>query len=554
MRIAEQVLHCLASVGIQHVFGIVGREADSILFNEVPEVDFVLTRHEFSAGVIACGLSRFRNTPQACFSTLGPGSTNLATPLATAFLDRYPLVAISAQIESNELNYGWAHQCVDGASVLRPVTKFSHEVRDPREVPQLLGRAVAEAMAQPFGPAFISIPNDVLKSEAVGPTDIGWALETKATVGHGFENAIAAAGRALSTAERPLIVVGDAALRGGRGSAIQQLAERHEIAVITSYSGKGALPPQHSLHLGAITPHMDALLEHPALDSIFGPIDCILLLGYDLAEHLLPQLWQRGHKKTVIRAAEWSSTTPGALEPDVDIVGPLDKCLQGLQQAIMRSGPAHSTPDLLARLRCMAEERTDSPEGIQPHQVVGLLNERYPDYVLANDIGQHRHVSALFYRANRPLDFLTSAGLSSFGVGLPFGIGAKLAYPDRNVVVIAGDSGFHSNSGEMETVVRLGMKLLVLLFDNQKSALIERYQMMGHGRVNDKVVRFGRVDFARLAEANGWQGLEVARISQLPRALDMADAYSGPTLIQLPVHYPGWHLNRFARNIHVEAN
>jgi N2-(2-carboxyethyl)arginine synthase len=555
MKVSEQILRYLELKGISKIYGIVGRESASILFNECPGIDFVLTRHEFSAGVIATSVSRFTSSPQVCFSTLGPGSTNLMTALATAALDHYPLIGISAQIETHELNHYYAHQCVDCVSMARPIVKFAYEIRHPREILGTLKRAFDICMTEPLGPVFISIPNDILQQDAV---DINWLeLADYPVMSAGavypdnqlrLEQAISI----LDHSSQPLIAIGDAALKAGASSDIIKLAHTYNIPVVTSYSAKGALPPDDPLNYGAITPHMDALLEFPALKTIFDPVDCILLIGYDLVEHLMPAVWQGGHRKKIIRVSSYQNNTPIALIPDVDIVGPFSTSLKILINSGLSIKIPHDISSVRARCSALMADKKEDPNGLLPHQVLSFLNEHYPDYILANDVGQHRHASAIFYRANQPLDFVTSAGLSSFGTGLPLGIGAKLANPNRNVVVIAGDVGFHSNSGELETAVRLKLKMTIVVFVNDKAGLIERYQIMGHGKVNPGVINYGEVDFVKLAEANGCHGIHVKQIKELPDALLMADSYQGPTVIQIPIHYPNRYVNQFSRNYHAK--
>jgi N2-(2-carboxyethyl)arginine synthase len=547
---ALRMLNTLSQLGIRKIFGIVGREADSIMFDECPDIDFVLTRHEANAGFMALAMSRFTGEPQVCFSTLGPGSTNLTTALGTAILDRYPLICIAAQLETYEVEYNFAHQCVDGVSINRPVTKYSYELVPGDDIAVILRTAFKIATAAPAGPVFISIPNDILKQNVLIATSAS-DLIGKDQPGSGDERKFTQAATMVNASVQPLLVVGDAALRGGCANEIAAIARRCGIPVVSSYAAKGVLPPGDPLDYGPITPHMDAVLQYPALDEVFAPVDVLLLVGYDIAEHLSPAVWSQGVAKTVIRLAEYENPTPRHIQPDLDlVVGSLRESLASIGRLLdVRTG-RHSTAGLNDHIRRMTADRTVHTGTLRPEQVIGLLNEHYADYILCNDIGHHRHVSALFFRANRPLDFLTSAGFSSFGTGLPFGIGAKLADPHRDVVVVAGDTGFHSSSSELETAVRLGLKLTILVYQNCKAGLIERYQQLGHGRVNPKVLEYARVDFAALARANGCQGLAAETVDQLKFALGKADEFEGPTVIEVPINYPNNYINSFTKNFH----
>jgi thiamine pyrophosphate-dependent acetolactate synthase large subunit-like protein len=550
------MLTTLSKLGVRKIFGIVGREADSIMFDECSEIDFVLTRHEANAGFMAVAASRFTGEPQVCFSTLGPGSTNLTTALATAMLDRYPLICIAAQIETHERAFNFAHQCVDGVAINRPVAKFSYEMTAEDDVADVLRKAFRAATEAPAGPAFISIPNDILKKHISDDADSGasaLSLSTPATEQLSPSNAqrLAEAAELLNSSAQPLLVVGDAATRGGCTDLIADIARRCNIPVVSSYAAKGALPPNDPLYYGPITPHMDAVLEYPALEEVFAPVDSLLLIGYDVAEHLLPAVWSQGEPKTVIRMAEYENPTPEHVKPDLDlVVNSLRESLQVIGKQLTVRNSRHPVDGLTAHIQRMAADRTTYGDSLLPQQVIGTLNDHHSDYILCSDVGYHRHVSALFFRANRPLDFVTSAGLSSFGTGLPFGIGAKLTNPEREVVVVAGDTGFHSSSAELETAARFGLKLTVIVYQNCKAGLIERYQQIGHGRINPAVLEYTQVDFAALAVANGCQGIKVANIAQLEPALKRADEFNGPTVIELPIDYPNNYVNAYTKNFH----
>lgn len=162
---AHALLQRLRDHGVETVFGVVGREAASILFDEVEGIDFVLTRHEFTAGVAADVLARISGRPQACWATLGPGMTNLSTGVATSVLDRSPVIALAAQSESYDIFPNDTHQCLDAVGVMRPLTKYAVELQRPDDITDLVDSAVAAAMTEPVGPSFISLPVDLLGSE-----------------------------------------------------------------------------------------------------------------------------------------------------------------------------------------------------------------------------------------------------------------------------------------------------------------------------------------------------------------------------------------------------
>jgi len=357
----------------------------------------------------------------------------------------------------------------------------------------------------------------------------------------------------LESSANPLLVVGDAALRVGEWNKIKAIAESLNIPVVSSYSAKGVLPPHHPLYYGIITPYMDSILNFPAIKNIFDKPDMLLLIGSDLVEHLYPKLWATGNRKKIVRLCNFPNNTPKVINPDVDAVGPLSEGLQYILDHI--KGIDHKKPYDITRLRArfkeLSHDRKDYKKGVLPHQVLNILNEHFTDYILTNDVGLHRHASALFYRANNPLDFVTSAGLSSFGTGLPLGIGSKIANPSRDVVVICGDGGFLSNIGELETAVRLGLKITIILYNNASSGLIQRYQKIGQNKINLSTTGMQSPNFVKLAEAFGCQGIKVDNLHEFKSALEKTDKHKGTTLIDVSTHYPDLYINEFTKNYHI---
>lgn len=554
MKVAEKLQRQLFAAGIRKIFGIVGREASSILFDELADsIKLVLMRNELSVGVTACAVAGFTKTPQVCFVTLGPGATHIMTALATASLDRYPIVVIAAQLESCSIDYNNAHQCLDVVSMVKPLTKFAYELKSPFELRSAIDTAFTLSMTQPYGPSFISIPIDILESDIIDSDADGHSIFTKAayeTKQLDFKIQLNEIIQLLHRSEYPLIVAGDTVRKTEDGpSKIQALAESLNIPVVNTYSAKGVLPQNHPLNYGTINSYADVILEFPAISAIFNDSDFLLLIGYDLIEHY-PKAWIEGRQKKVACLTPFLNNPSKAINPDVNAVCPLVEGLDYLMSHSKKIGKKepYDISDLRVRIRELLQDTTEYAEGIMPNQVLYALDEYYKDYILASDIGMHRHVSALFYQARRPGDFVTSAGLSSFGTGLPLGIGAKLANPERNVVVFAGDGGFHSNSGELETVVRLGLKLLIIILNNESNGLIKRYQLTGKSRrTNPTATDFCNVDFVKIAEANGCYGIRAKSLSNLQKAIKDSMTLKTTTVIDVPVYYPNLYINPYAK-------
>jgi acetolactate synthase-1/2/3 large subunit/N2-(2-carboxyethyl)arginine synthase len=519
----------------------VGREASAILFDECEDIEFILTRHEFTAGVMADVFARLTGRPQACFATLGPGMTNLATGVATAALDRSPVIALSAQSESYDCFPNETHQCLDSVAVMRPLTKYAVQLERAAEVGDLIDRAVGASTLEPVGPSFISLPVDLLGAaldDGVRPRPV--PPPGVQSVDPNWRDTLSTIAGLLENARHPVLIAGTAAIRAGAVDGIRRLVERLQVPLITTYTAKGILPHGHPLNYGSVTGYMDGILAHRALDDLFGPADLVIALGYDYAEDLRPSMWSRGVDKQVVRVAPVANPVPRVFEPDIDVVADVAQFVESLDAASSRvpARTPHDIDALRAAISAKLGDGTDYVEGLAAHQVVDSINTALDGQGhFVSDIGFFRHYGALFARSDRPYGFLTSAGCSSFGYGLPAAMAAKLAHPDEPVVMIAGDGGFHSNSADLETAVRLRLGVVMVVVNNNRNGLIELYQNIGNGRGHQAAVAFEEVDFVELAHANGVAGERVVDKAGLLSAIRKGLELDRPYLIEAPVHY-----------------
>jgi len=539
--VAKVMLSRLHDHGVEHVFGIVGREAASILFDEVDGIEFVLTRHEFSAGVMADVLARLTNRPQACFATLGPGMTNLATGVATSALDRSAVIALAAQSESHDYFPNNTHQCLDSVSVMAPLTKYAAELARPSDIVDLVDSAALAATVEPLGPSFLSLPVDLLGAEV----DLSTTPVTPPTGVRGVVDPMwrEQAGRAielLARAERPVLVVGSATIRAGAVAALRALAERLRIPVITTYTAKGVLPTDHPLNYGAVSGYMDGILDFPALDSLFGPTDLVIALGYDYAEDLRPSMWAKGDLTTVVRVSPTSNPIPRVFRPNVDVVVDPASFLAAVEEgtAALAAKTPHDITPLRERIAEFLADPAEYEDGMRVHQVIDTMNGVLEGAgTIVSDIGYFRHYGVLFAKSDQPYGFLTSAGCSSFGYGLPAAMAAQIARPDQSVFLIAGDGGFHSNSADLETAARLNLPIVMVVVNNSRNGLIELYQNLGHGRSHTPAVGFTDVDFVQLAQANGVEAVLATDRSSLASALHKGLELRRPFLVEVPITY-----------------
>ena len=543
MNGATMLLRALRLQDISTVFGILGREGASIRFNEVEGVRFLLTRHEFTAGIAADVFARASRRPQVCFSTLGPGATNLVTPVASASLDRSPLIAISAQAESYDLHYGHTQQCIDQVAMMAPLCKYATEITDITQIPLAVHEAFRAAWTEPLGPSFLSISIDVFRQTM--DDELAWDLlsarptSTPFALSEPSSDQLNSMWDILERAANPIAVVGNFVIRGGATEGLQSFVEKFGLPCVTSYTGKSALPSTHPLNLGTISPYVDSVFEGDHLDSLFGPVDAILLLGYDYVEDIRPEMWEFGQKKTIVRVAAFPNPLP-EFRVDLDVITDLSALFRELNSdRFPTRKPERAVYGLpTARQQLLEKGKTPRASVVSPEAIIGVVNGlNRRDLVLVVDVGLHRVFAGLLAEVEMANTFFTSCGLATFGFALPAAIGAHFAFPDRNIVAICGDGGFHSVSQDLETLARLRVPVVILVFEDRHMGLIRAYESIDGSDPNPDTVEFLSVDFVALARANGCQASLATTSGDLATALHQGLATRTPTVIQVPVSY-----------------
>jgi thiamine pyrophosphate-dependent acetolactate synthase large subunit-like protein len=537
--LAKQLLSELRRRGVTTVFGVPGRESAFLLFDEVPGLRHITARTEFTAGMMACHLGRLTKAPQVAFCTMGPGATNMVTPVATAMLNRSPMILISAQLESDDRLYNVTHQCVDQRTLFKPVTKWSHELSHPESLRWDLARAFAVALADPQGPVHLSIPVDFLKAQVSVDCDLDSPMHTAASAPTTVDtHALRLVRSVLKGAERPVCIVGDEIARGCDAAA-GGFVEAWALPTLAAANVKGMLPDDHPLALGSVSPYMEGILGEPMLERIFGPADVIVCVGVRYVDDILPRMWTRGQdKKVVVLSGTPLSDERQRFEATVESVGPLEQQLMRLSDVAQRSPTVRGgNYQWLRDVYRRREARHRPHKGLDPVAAVGVLNRHMAcGAALVVDIGFFRHHAILFAKPVCAGRLFTETALSSFGSGLGAALATKLHEPGSDVFLLAGDGGFHSTSPDLSTAVRYGISVVVIVLNSSSYELIGRYQERGGKGTNRDVVELASVDFVRLAQANGWAGVKANDAEELAKALDMRDR-SRPFLVEADCHY-----------------
>lgn len=465
MNNADLIVATLKSAGIARGFGIPsGNVLPLMEAMRAGGLDFVLTAHEGSAGFAADVTGRLTGAPGLCIATLGPGATNLATGIGDAWLDRSPLIAITCNLNTEQLGRR-IQMWIDHHALFRPITKATLPLRKG-EIGATLAEAIRIALSEPQGPVHLDLPEDVALAAANEPIPM---LAAPSLLPRASGDTIRRAAELIAAARRPIAVIGASAMRVDPGR-LERVIEHYRLPFATTTMAKGLIDEAHSLSLGCIE-RSCRQVQRKLLQSA----DLIVGLGYDTVE-VEYEAWIGDVPLVQI------DIEPADIAPSVNLVhqviGDLSWSLGELAQA-PNSARVAWTSEAIAKHRAAFQEALRPPSGaFTAHAAIDAVRHALPrNGVLAFDVGAHTHQIASQWTAHAPKTFLITNGWSSMGFGLPAAIAAKLARPDLPVVCLIGDGCFQMTCGEVATAKRLGITLPIVVLDDKWLALIKVKQI-----------------------------------------------------------------------------
>jgi acetolactate synthase I/II/III large subunit len=543
MRAVDATLACLKRAGVNAIFGLPGGPVIPLfdaLFDD-PDIRTFLVRHEQGAGHMAEGYAKVTGRAGVCTATSGPGATNLVTPIADAYMDSVPLVAITGQVGSTRVGTD-AFQEADIVGITLPIVKHSYLVKDADDLPRALAEALYLAQSGRPGPVLVDVCVDQWAREVEDLDDPEPAMPGyRPPTGAGHPRQVEAAARALAAAERPVIYAGGGIIAGEASAELTQLSEVTGIPVNTTLMGLGGFPGTHPLFVG-----MPGMHGIAAATYAFQASDAILAVGVRFDERVL---------STVM--SEWA---PNAriIHIDVDpaeisknraahigIAGQAAPSLAAISAAYQalpeRHDPARRAAwvDQIAAWKRQHPYQVDEDPGtIQPQQVIqSLYRITRGGAVICTDVGQHQMWAAQHYLFDRPRRWITSGGLGTMGFGLPAAIGAQVALPDELVIDIAGDGSFEMTLQELSTAQMYGLPVKVVILNNGYLGMVRQWQeLFWEGRYAGTSFEPFQPSFAGIAAAYGIPGTTVHDPSELDDALAEALASDGPALVDVHVN------------------
>jgi acetolactate synthase I/II/III large subunit len=550
---AQIMCEALVREGVEILFGIPGGAIMPFyyaLHEYRDRLHHVLCRHEQGAGHAAEGYARATGRVGVCVATSGPGATNLVTPIADAWMDSTPLVAITGQVSSLALGRD-AFQETDITGITVPITKHNYLVKGVDELPYVFHEAFHLASSGRPGPVLIDVTKDAQQARTEPVWDLPLRLPGYKPTLEGHPRQIREAVRLLCSAERPLIMAGNGILQAGAADELRALAERLGIPVITTLHGLGAFPEDHPLSLGM--PGMHGWVH---VNRAIQACDVLCNIGGRFDDRVTGKVSSFAPHARVIHV----DIDPAEIGKNVPVAVPIVGDARTVMASMLAALPAPDTPASrvaaaraaawLAHVREMQaqfqgrhrELNRPATAALTPHDVYAGLNAAFAAcraaggaYRVVTDVGQHQMWAAQLIDWHRPRTHITSGGAGTMGFAIPAALGVALACPDEMVWAIVGDGGFQMTNQELATVIqeRVG-NLKIAVVNNGYLGMVRQWQELFEDKRYSGTLLSGP-DFARLAGAYGVLGLTIDRAASVGAAIATAWEHDGPALIDFRV-------------------
>ncbi|GIG03281.1 acetolactate synthase large subunit [Catellatospora citrea] len=537
---AQSLVKSLEALGVEVVFGIPGGAilpAYDPLFDS--KLRHILVRHEQGGGHAATGYAQATGKVGVCMATSGPGATNLVTPIADAYMDSVPLVAITGQVARPAIGTD-AFQEADIQGITLPITKHNFLVQSADDLPRVLAEAFHLAATGRPGPVLVDIPKDVLQAQTTFSWPPALDLPGYRPTLHPHGKQIREAARLIMAAKRPVLYVGGGVIKAQATDALRELAELTGIPVVTTLMARGAFPDSHTQHVGM--PGM-----HGTVSAVYAlqRSDLLITLGARFDDRVTGKLDSFAPDAQVIHADIDPAEIGKNRHADVPIVGDVKHVLEELITAL--KAEAHPARDewwaQLNDLRTRYPLGWEEPEDgtLAPQYVIKRLGEiAGPDAVYVAGVGQHQMWASQFISYEKPATWLNSGGLGTMGYAVPAAMGAKVARPDAVVWAIDGDGCFQMTNQELATCALEGIPIKVAVINNGNLGMVRQWQTLFYDSRysnTDLGTHKHRIpDFVKLAEALGCIGMRCESAEDVDKTIEAAMAINdAPVVIDFVV-------------------
>lgn len=540
---AQIVVESLLAEGVDTVFGYPGGAIlptyDALIQN--PALRHILVRHEQGAAHMAEGYARVSGKPGVVIVTSGPGATNTITGIADAYMDSTPLVVLAGQVPTNMIGND-AFQEADLTGITRPCTKHNYLVRDVNDLARTIKEAFYIAGSGRPGPVLVDLPKDVQNALALFKYPDKVELRGYKPTLKGNDRQIEKAIEAIEASEKPLFYVGGGVQWSGAAESLAQLVRGLKIPITTTLMALGVFPSNDPLSLGMLGMH-GGYWTNMAVQNC----DALIAIGARFDDRVTGRLSDFAPcAKTIIHVDIDPSSISKNIKVHIPIVGDIKEVVEVMLKKVK------SQESLAPRQKFWMEwhkqimqwkvekplpyDKGDPEQASKPRAILEeLYNLTKGEAIVVTDVGQHQMWTAQMMPIHHPRSWLTSGGLGTMGYGLPAGIGAYFAAPDRPIVVVNGDGGIQMNIQELATAVQYKVPVKVIIMNNYYLGMVRQWQEKFYdGRYSHSYMD-AMPNFVKLAEAYGAAGFRVEKGKDLAPTLKAAFATPGPVLVDVVI-------------------
>lgn len=535
---AEALLFSLREEGVDTVFGYPGGTIMPLydaLYIHADKMRHILTRHEQGAVHAAEGFARASGRAGVCFATSGPGATNLITGIADAMIDSTPIVCITAQVPANALGTDFFQEA-DIISMTSPITKWNCQVTTAEEIVPAIARAFFIATTGRPGPVVVDITKNALVEKLEG-----FAYE-KCTGMRCYNDhpvidldALDSAVELLNAAERPLIIFGQGVKISGAEKQLCELSERGNIPMASTVLGLSAVPSGHPNYVGMVGMHGNV-----APNWLTQNADVILAVGMRFSDRVTGDLKAYAKQAKIIHIDIDASELGRIITPHIPLLGDAGEALAAMKRTIeprdrkewfgeAAAKREFEEKEIISKDLCPCKERITMGEVIDR-----VADATHNDAIIVTDVGQHQMEASRYSKFVRTRSLITSGGLGTMGYGLPASIGAKIALPNREVVLFVGDGGLQMTIQELGTILEWGVGVKIVLLNNSFLGMVRQWQQLFFDRRYSSTP-MTNPDFVKIAEAYSIPAEKVEKREDLAAAVERMFSTAGAYFLEVKV-------------------
>jgi len=548
---AQALVLALERIGVDVVFGIPGGAVlpayDPLLDSK--QIRHILVRHEQGAGHAATGYAQATGRTGVCMATSGPGATNLVTPLADAYMDSVPVVAITGQVSTNLIGTD-GFQEADISGITYPITKHNFLVTKPEDIARTVGEAFHLASTGRPGPVLVDIAKDAMQA----PTEFTWPVQFELPGYHPVtrphSRQVREAARMITEARRPVLYVGGGVIKADAAKELKELAELTGAPIVTTLMARGAFPDSHPLHLG-----MPGMHGTVAAVGALQRADLIVALGARFDDRVTGKLDSFAPDARIVHADIDPAEISKNRRADVPIVGDCKEVIAELITAVTIDHEHGLKGDYTEWWTTLDQWRSKYPLGydefddgsLAPQYVIERIGKLAgPEAIYLAGVGQHQMWAAQFIGYEKPRTWINSGGAGTMGFAVPAALGAKVGLPEATVWAIDGDGCFQMTNQELATCAIEGIPVKIAIINNGNLGMVrqwqtlfynERYSNTNLGDKKNELQGTRIPDFVKLAEAYGCIGLRCERKEDVDAVIEQAMAINDqPVVVDFIVH------------------